>query len=69
MRKFLSFLENTSLIFLILVCMCACTPTDSTDLVEKRGYPRSSRVPSAKDTSKPLEKPYVEEEFFEAERL
>jgi hypothetical protein len=51
------------------ISLAACEPRNTTDLVEKGGYPRSYPPLSAKSTSTPLEKPNVEEEFFEAEKL
>lgn len=51
------------------ISLAACEPRNSADLVEKGGYPRSYPPLSASSTATPLEKPNVEEEFFEAEKL
>ncbi len=63
-----------SVVFLVFLCsfcllIAACERRDSTDLVEKGGYPRSYPGISPKSTSTSLEKPNIEEEFFEADKL
>jgi hypothetical protein len=71
MQKASSSLTKVSSICLSLCCLliAACEQRDSTDLVEKGGYPRSYPVLSPKSTNTPLEKPNVEDEYFEAEKL
>lgn len=57
-------------IFMILcVFLAGCDKRDTGDLVEKRGYPRNYPELSSKSTPPPLEKPDIEGEFFEAEKL
>ncbi len=71
MKKTISTLTKVRLASLSLSCLLivACEQRDSTDLVEKGGYPRTYPVLSPKSTMTPLEKPNVEEEFFDAEKL
>ena len=45
--------------------LMACEKSDTIDKVEKGGYPRTYPEPSSHPASTPIEKPNVEEEFFE----
>jgi hypothetical protein len=58
---------------LILLLMClfiaACGNRDTVHIVEKSGYSQTAPVPSSHPTSAPLEKPNVEEEFFDTEKM
>ena len=50
------------------VCLVACDKPDTIDMVEKGGYPRTYPEPSSHPASTPIEKPNVEEEFFETDK-
>lgn len=49
------------------VCLAACEKPDTTDMMEKGGYPRTAPEPSAHPASTPIERP-AEEEFFETNK-
>jgi hypothetical protein len=49
------------------IFFAACEKPDTTDMVEKGGYPRTAPEPSSHPADTPIEKP-AEEEFFETNK-
>jgi hypothetical protein len=70
MQKATLFYNKVSLLIMCCACLvlCSCNPKDSTDLAENSSYPHKYPDLTAKSSYPSVEKPDIEEEFFEADK-